>query len=166
MQADISTVAYFAPILSFLLVLSVVFAILVKTKILGDNKIGLIFVSLIIATIFVSFAGVREYVLTITPWIAVLIISLFFILLLVGFVGKDMVFMNKGIGIGVLIVAGLIFLISGFVVFSDVISQHVPFSDQYQVNPATGFLYSPRVVGAVVLLIVAGIASWILVKSS
>ena len=69
MPVDISGVTYFEPILAFLVVFVVLYAVLAKTKILGeDNKFVNIFASFLVATIFVAAAGVREYVLTITPW--------------------------------------------------------------------------------------------------
>ena len=81
--------------------------------------------------------------------------------------GSD--FMKKGIGVVVIVIIGLIFLVSGFVVFSDVIVNYIP-------GPSFGggdenatflleWLYSPRVMGAVLLVIVSAIAAWILVKA-
>ena len=79
MAVDISGIAYFAPIFAFLLVFAVVFAVLWKLKIIGESKWGILFVSFLIATIFISAAGVKDYVLSVTPWFAILILSLFFI---------------------------------------------------------------------------------------
>src|SRR3989338_5683657 len=121
MAVEVAGISYFAPLLAFLIVFIVVFALLNKTKILGEEKFVQLFVSFLIATIFVSAAGVRDYVLTITPWFAVLVISLFFVLLIMGFVGKQADFMQKGVGITAIIVLVIIFLVSGFIVFSGAI---------------------------------------------
>ena len=68
---DVSGISYFAPILAFLIVFVIIFAVLNKTKIFGEvNNWVLLFVSFLVATVFVSAAGVRDYVLTITPWFA------------------------------------------------------------------------------------------------
>lgn len=172
MVADLSFFGYFAPVAAFLIVFAVVFAVLFKLKILGENKWGMLLISFLVASVFISAAGLRDYVLTVTPWFAVLLISLVFILMLVGFIGKDADFMKKGIGIGVLIAALIIFLASGYVVFSSVISPYLP-------GPTFGlgdvdapslflldWVYSPRVVGGIVLLVSAALASWALMKSS
>lgn len=164
--ADVSGIAYFAPIFAFLLVFVVVYAVLLKTRLLGEHKLGLVFVSFLVATLFISFAGGIDYVLTITPWLAILLISLFFVLLLAGLIGKEMEFMNKPVGVIVLIVSGIIFLVSGYVVFSEVIGQYFPYSRNYVINTGSEFIFSPRVVGAVVILIVAALASIVLVKYS
>lgn len=166
MAVDVSGIAYFAPILSFLLVFFIVFAVLKGTKILGEHLFVQLFISFIIATLFITIAGVRQYVETIAPWFAVLIIALFFLLFLTGFAKAD--FMNKGIGIAVVVVLVIIFLISGIVVFGNTIAPYLPGSDFPGGNPETlrllDWLYSGRVLGAVLLLIVAGIVSWILAK--
>lgn len=165
-MVDLSFVPYFAPILAYLLVFLVIVAVLVKTKILGDYKWLAVFVGLAMATLFIAAGGVVDYVLTITPWIAALVISLFFVLMLTGFLGmkEDSKFVSR-VGMGAVIIAALIFLISGFVVYSSVISEYVPFSDSYIGNDTSDLLFSPRVVGAVLLLGVAGLVSWVVVKA-
>ena len=158
MAVDLSGITLIAPVLAYLLVFLVSAAILVKTEVLGENRWVQIFVSLLIASLFVSFAGTKDYVLTIVPWFAVLLMSLFFVLMLIGFMGDKADFMKKGIGVIVVILLGLIFLVSGFVVFSDIIFEYF----------ATGVgleLLSPRIYGAILLVIVSGVAAWILVKA-
>lgn len=165
-MVDVSFVPYFGPILAYFLVLLVVTAVLIQTKLLGDFKWLAVFIGLAIATLFVAAGGVVDYVLTVTPWIAALILSLFFILLLVGFAGvkKDGAFM-KNLGLVVVVIAVLIFLISAFVLYSSLIIQYIPGTSGYVGNDTTDFLFSPRVVGAFLLLIVAALASWVLLKS-
>ena len=98
-MVDVSGISYFAPLLAFLVVFVIVFALLNKTKLLGENAFIQLFVSFVIGTIFVSAAGVRNYVLVITPWFGALVVSLFFILFIIGFVGKPVEGMTKGVGI-------------------------------------------------------------------
>ncbi len=165
-MVDVSFVPYFGPILAYLLVAMVIGAVLWQTKLLGGGKGLAVFVALVVATIFIAAGGVVDFVLIATPWIAALIISLFFLLLLFGFAGikKDAGF-GKGIGIAVVIIAVLIFLISAFVVYSSVLTQYIPGTNAYVGNEASELFFSPRIIGAVLLLIVAGLASWIVLKS-
>jgi len=167
-MTDVSALTYFAPIAMFLLIFLVVFAILHKTKVLGENKWIHLFVGLLIASLFISFGSAREYVQTIVPWVAVLLISLFFVLLIIGFAGKPMDFMTKGIGIAFFVVLIIIFLVSAYFVFSHVVGPYMPWSTHTGISSdgarVTGWIYSSRVVGAVVLIVISAIVAWILTK--
>ncbi len=169
MVVDVTGIGYFAPILAFLIVAVVVFAVLMKTKLLGDSAWGNAIVALILATVFVSAAGVRDYVLTITPWFAALVVSLFFILFLIGFVGKPIEGMTKGMGGFFVIVLIIIFLVSGFVVFSEFIKPYLPGSSGVGADPElfriSREIFEGRVFGAILLLGVGIGVLWILVKS-
>jgi len=169
MVADVSVIAYFAPVWAFLAVFIIMFALLVKTGVLGDNKLLILFLSFVIASLFITAATVQQYVLTIIPWMAVLVISLFFILVLIGFVGNAE-WMHKGLGITVVIVAIIVFVVSGIKVFYSVISPYFPWSINYGTNAEalilSDWLFSGPVLGAIFILILSGIISWVLVKSN
>ena len=169
-EADVSFLVLIAPILVFLLVTLVVAAMLAKTKFLGENKWLQVFIALIIASLFVSTVGSREFVLTIIPWTAVLLVSLFLFLLVMGIVGQTES-MEKGIGLIAILVLGIIILFSAYVVFSDLFVTYLPgpgFGEN--ADPQTLYffewLYSPRVYGAILLIAASAVASWILVKSN
>ncbi len=170
MAADTSAIAYFAPIAAFLVVFIVVYAVLLKTKILGDSKWVSLFVSFLIASIFISIAGARQYVQTVIPLFAILIVSLVFLLMLVGIIGKPAESFHKGIGLAAIIIFALVFLIAGFVLFSHLIVGYLPGATfGYNANPdalpALDWLYSPRVAGAILLVIISAAVSWVLVKT-
>ncbi|HIG52212.1 hypothetical protein CXT76_00850 [Candidatus Parvarchaeota archaeon] len=169
MPADISSIAYFTPILVFLIVFVIMFALLARTKILGESKFIQLFISFLISTIFVTAGSVNQIVLNVVPWFVVLIVALFFILALAGFIGKSDELVGKGLGwffVGLLI---LIFLISGIKVFSATIGPYLPGSDlpggDQDILRITDWIYSPRVAGAALLLAVTAVVSWILVKT-
>ena len=169
MALDYSWIGYFMPIFVFLFVFVVMYAILVKSKILGDGAFINSFVSFIFAIIFVSFSPSIDYVSTITPWVAILIICLFFVLLVVGFSQKDMDgFMKPGLAWVFIVLLVIIFLASAIVVFNPVLKPYLPG------QPDTGgdnfllsvkhFVYSEKVFGALLLVIIAAVTSWILTK--
>jgi hypothetical protein len=167
--ADLSGIAFFAPIAAFLLVFLVSFAIFHKTNILGESKWLNLFISLIISSLFVSFAGGRLYVQTIVPWIAIALVCLVFLLAILGFVGKDVDFMKKGVGIAFVVILGIIFLISAFFVFSEVFIKYIPGptfarGSSPEERYFLSWLYSPRIAGAIILIVISAIVSWILVK--
>ena len=170
MPADLNAIGFFAPIAAFLLVFLVVYAVLSRSKLLGeDNKWLNLFISLFIASIFVSAAGVTRLVQTVVPWFAVLFISLFLVLMLTRFVGKDVAFMEKGAGIVAVVVLGIVFLVSSFVVFSDVLFNYLPgpgfgTGGNLETLYLLDYLYSPRVTGAVLLIILSALVSFVLVR--
>jgi len=170
MTVDVSFIGYFGPILAFLIVFVVVYAILFKIKILGDHWASNLFVALVVAAIFVAAAGARDFTLTVIPWFAVVVISLVFLMVIIGFVGKEAAFMNKTVGVIFVIVLGLVFLISAFVVFSESITPYLPGpsfggGDNMGATAFFDWLYSPRVGGAILLIVIAAIVSAVLVKA-
>lgn len=168
MAADVSAFTYFAPILAFLIVFIIMFALLRATKILGEEKFIQLFAAFIIATVFVTASSVRQVVLDVIPWFALLLIALFFILALAGFIGKkDMV--GKPIGWVFIVLLIIVFLIAGVKVFSSTLAPYLPGPSFGAGGDADllgffGWLYSPRVAGAILLLGVAALVSWVLVK--
>ena len=154
-SVDLSLLQSYLPILSFLLVFTIVFAVLAKSKILGESKFVNLFVSFLVSTIFISLTGAREYVLTITPWFGVFVVISLFILGLVGFAGKVPEGLTKGIG--VLIVVGMIILF--------LVSAYFTFSSSPAIIKLGDWVSSPRVYGALILIILSGVVSWVLIKA-
>ena len=170
MPADLSSITYFAPIAAFLIVFLISYAIFAKTKLLGESKWLNLFISFLIATVFISAAGATTYVQTVIPWAAILLITLVFILMITGLVGKSTEFMSKGIGVVFVIILGLVFLISAFFVFSHILAGYLPGPNfGYKADPQAIFylswLYSPIVLGAILLVIISAVVTWVLVKA-
>ena len=167
---DLTPFAYFAPVVAFLIVFVVVYAVLAKIKVITDNYWVNLFISFLVATLFISVAGAREYVQAVTPWFAILIISIVFLGALIGFIGKPAEFLNKWVGIASVIILTIIFLVSAFFIFSKLVIGYLPGpgfganADQ-NVLPVFDYLYSPRISGAIVLIIASAIVSWILFKA-
>jgi len=170
MAADLTAITYFAPIATFLIVFAVSYAIFAKTKLLDEKKGFNIFLSFLISAVFISAAGAISYVQTILPWIAVLLVSLVFIFAITGFIGKPAESLNKPLSIIVLIALGLIFLVSAFVVFSSGLLGYLPGPNfglglSQETFTIFDWLYSPRIAGAIFLIIISAIVTWVLVKS-
>ncbi len=169
MAADISGLAYFMPIFGFLLVFVVVHALLVKTKILGDSKWANIFTSFVVAIFFASVTSVREYIQNVSVWFAVLIIALFFVLMIIGFSQKDMDNMMKpGLAWIFIVVLIVIFLVAAINVFGNLFVPYLPGGNTAGGDPflmkVRNFVFSDKFLGAVLLLIIAGVATWVLTK--
>jgi len=166
-QADVSGIEYLLPILSFLIVMIICYVALKASKLIEDKWVSA-FVSIFIAAIFVSATGARAYVLTVIPAFAVVFVCLFLILLMTGFIGKMEDF-QKGVGKIFAIVLIVIFAVTAFIIFFGYLNPYLPGANPESGNPQIlhflGWLYSPRVAGAVILIGLGALVSWILVKA-
>ncbi|MEM4703128.1 MAG: hypothetical protein QXP53_01450 [Candidatus Pacearchaeota archaeon] len=158
MAFDVSAgVSLFLPVFAFLLVFAVVYGLLAKTKILGENKFVHILVSFAIAIIFLASTSTVQFTKVATGWFAAFIISLLFIVLIIGLIhGKiDDVF-GKGFAWFIVIVLILIFIFSGVYVFRDVINT-------YLAKPKS-FILDPTIFGVVILVALTIFASWLMTR--
>ena len=97
-------------ILPFLLMFTLVFAVLEKTKILGDGKRQIdAIISLVIALVFVSFGSATDVVVRMIPILGVALVVILIFMLLFGFVHRGEGFeMPSGLRITVGILAGIL----------------------------------------------------------
>lgn len=111
-MALFESVPFLEEALLFLLMFVVVFAILQRSKILGDNvqKINSL-VALAFALIFVGVASTTHIVSNIIPFVSVALVVILMFLLLWGFVGGEISSLPKGIK-NTIIILGAIFMIA------------------------------------------------------
>jgi len=153
--ADISVLGYFVPIFAFLLVFIVIYALLFKTEILGENHAVMLFVSFILASFFIIEASLVEFVQFSSAWFAVLVVAVFFLIALLGFLPGKEPFEFLGIGKGnwfswaILGVVVAFFIISSAYVFNWVINWEM-----------FGGWASDGWFGMILLLIIAAVVSW------
>lgn len=165
---NITGINYFLPLFSFFFVFLVIYAILFKTKILGDNNkwVNLI-LSFIMSIIFVSFASTELYIRTIVPWFAVLLVCVFLVLLLGAFSANKLeVFTKPAFGwvvVGILIV---IFLIAAIRVFNPVFHPEYVLTsgDSPMIIGQIRNLMDSKVAGGLLLLVITIAVSWIITK--
>jgi len=158
MAVDISGASYFMPILSLVFVFVIVYALLLKTKLLGDSVAINLIISFIVSVIFAVFVGTREYVETVTPWFVVLIIALFFILVIVGFSGiKSGEIIKPGfVWVFIILLIG-VFILAAISVFPSSVGNAWDSLSNFVIE-------NGRISGAVILLIIAGLVAWVIVK--
>lgn len=164
---DLSGFQYFLPLASFLLVFLITFVVLMKAKI-GGNLFVQLLIAFIVAIIFVTFASTQKFIQSATPAVVILIVCGFFILLLAGLFGKDVAFMGRGMGIIFIVILFIVFIVTAFVSFSGNIAPYIPGGDSGAADPNvmlfTDWLFTGRVGGAILLLIVSALVAWVLVK--
>ncbi len=168
MALDYTWLSQGMPLFGFFLVFFIMYAILAKTKILGEGFIN-IFVSAIFAIVFITFSPGIEYVQVILPWFSILIIALFLLLLIVGFSQKDMSkFMAPWLAWVFIAFLAIIIISAALVVFNPMFGPYLPGQSDSGGNAflisVKNFIYSQKFLGAVLLLVLAAITSWILLK--
>jgi hypothetical protein len=106
------TVPFLQEALLFLLAFVVVFAILQKAKILGDevSKINSL-VALAFAFIFVGFSAATDVVSKMIPWVAVALSVILMFLLLWGFVGGELSGMSSKLKYTLMTLSGVFMVI-------------------------------------------------------
>lgn len=162
--------AYFMPILGFLFVFTLMYALLAKTKVLGENKYVHLLLSFVIAIVFVASPLIRSYTIVILPWFVVFVIAVFMIMIVIGFTqGKLDTITKPWFAWSVIIILILVFLIAAINVFSPVIGPYLPGGNESAGEPfgleIKHTIFHPAVLGAILLFVVAAIASWILTKA-
>src|SRR3989344_6859083 len=160
-----STLAYFMPLFSFLLVFIISFALLNKTKILGENSFLHVFVSFVIAIIFFVSPTAQKFTKLSMPWVGVFVVCLALIMLTLAFVGGKVenVIPNPALGKAAVIVLLAIFLISAINVFGPVIKPYLPGGvetggDEYLLS-VKHVIFHPTVIGSFILIAIAAVVS-------
>jgi len=167
MALNISGLLFFMPVFSFLFVTIIVYALLAKTKILGESKWILLLTSFIVAVVFMSFSSAELYVRTIIPWFVILIVVVFLVLMIAMFSTKAwdkiMTPAFAWVIVGVLI---LMFLIAAIYVFNPVFHPGLGVTSGQgtsMIEQIRGYLEG-GVAGSVLLLIVAIVVAWVITK--
>jgi hypothetical protein len=170
-ELNIAGLYFFMPIFSFLFVFLIVYAILLKTKLLGEGKFVIALVSFVIAIIFMSFSTANfstdQYIRTIVPWFAVLLVCVFLVLLLAGLSTKDLgKIMTSKFAWVVIAILIVIFIIAAIRVFNPVFNWDygVSSGDHPQVISQIGGLFSNAIGGGILLLIIAIIVAWVITR--
>lgn len=167
MPIDISGLNFFMPVFSFLFVTLVVYLILLKMKILGESKFVLLSISFIMAIVFMGFSSAELFIQTLIPWFLTLLVVVFLILLIAGFVsGKLDDIMSKGFAWTVVVVFVAIILLVAIKVFNPVFhpdliiatGEGTSMAEQIKGQLGNGIL------GSILLIIVAGAVAFFVTR--
>lgn len=167
MALDVSWVTHGIPIYAFLLVLAVFYAIMAKTKILGESKAINGFISLIFAVIFLSFSTVRDYLVNVTIWFTVILTGVFFFMLMIFFIIKDPTKFLKPLGIVFIIVLSLVMIIAIFYTFPQT-RAYLPGNSESGGDATLlsikHFILRDSVISGIILVITAAIAIFVVTR--
>lgn len=157
------SLAYFTPILAFLLVITLVYALLTKTKILGENASLNFLISFVIAIIFMITPLARTYALEITPWLSVFLVTLFFFILIISFTGDTGILKSRGLSIAIIVILLALFVVSGVNVFGSLINHYLSFIG-LSLSEVKDKILQPTILGILALLVIGVALSFWLTK--
>jgi len=151
MVASLIALDYFMPIFSFLLVFVLVYALLAKTKVLGENKFVHLLLSFVLGIFFIVNASLVDFVQFSSAWFVVFFVIVFMIFVLISFTHGNLDDLMKPWVAWV-----MIGLIIGFLILASA------YTFNWAVNweMVEDWFYTDWF-GFVLLLIIAGIAAWI-----
>jgi hypothetical protein len=168
MVVDLSGFGLAAPVFTFLFVFVVIYALLAKTKIIGDSKFVHLVMGFIIASVFIAFSSLELFVRTLIPWFIVLVVVLFFVLIIVGFATKDMhKFLGNKFAWIFIIFLAIVFLISALYVFNPIFHPTLglsPGEGESIVSQIRDWISSSSAGGFIALVVIAGIVAWVITK--
>jgi hypothetical protein len=152
---DIGFIGFFMPIFAFLLVAIVVYAVLQKTEVLGNNSAVSLFVSFIMASFFIVEVQLVDFVGFTTSWFSVLVIIMFFLFIAIGFVPGDEPFKflskNNWFSWAVLVLMIVFFIISSSYIFNWAINW-----DWFMSGADSEWF------GFLLLVVIGGVVAWVL----
>src|SRR3989344_1227023 len=156
---DITGIYLFMPIFSFLFVFLIIYALLIKFKILGDSQFVNLLISFVISIFFMSFSGVDLYIRTLIPWFVVLLVCVFLILLIGGFASGKIESIQRNatmwISVGILIA---IILIVAIKVFNPILHPDLIVTSGEDGTSLLGqlrYIVDTQIAGSLILIIVA-----------
>ena len=151
---------FFLPVFSFLFIFALVYAVLDKFKLMGENKWLKLIVSFSIALLFLFSKDTLRFVEFITPWFVVLIVLALFILSLFMFMGLKEGDLEKTAKDPIVYWTVLVIIIILLIIAIGEVFTFVAPDDQTGTPPTEGLraVTHPRTLGAIFLLIVAAFA--------
>jgi len=168
MALDISGLYFFMPVFSFLFVFSIIYALLATSKVLGESKFTHLLISFIVSVVFMSFSSAELYVRKVIPWFIVLIVAVFLILIIAGFTKNLDAIMKPWFAWLIIIVLGIVFLVAAINVFNPVFHPDLIVTGSESgpgvVQQFKDFLISSKIMGSIILLVIAAIVAWVVTR--
>ena len=172
--AVMQQIGFYAVIFPFLLIFAVMYGILLKTKVFGDNKTVNVLVSIIVAFIFVSFSQAVSFVNYLIPFIIAFLIAAILMLLIFTFMGakEESIVSALNHPMGYLLIIG-IFIIIIMVVINMVLPELSPYTatNMSEAGAPTGTtavmqsmatLFHPTFLAIMIMFLIFAVAAYII----
>ena len=154
MAVSLSALEYFMPILAFLAVFIVIYAILAKTKVLGDNNFVALFISFVLSVFFVVEASLVDYLLFTSAWFMIIVFFVFLLFVVLAFFPGKLDFLGK---------TWVSWVVLGILIAFFIIASAYSFNWAVNWSIVNDWLYTDWF-GLVLLLVIAAVVSAVLTK--
>ncbi|MEK6932581.1 MAG: hypothetical protein AABW56_02185 [Nanoarchaeota archaeon] len=158
---DLGFLQFFLPVFTFLFIFVLVYAVLDKFKLMGENKWLKLIASFSVALLFLFSNDTLRFVEFITPWFVVLVVLALFILSLFMFMGLKEGDVEKVVKDPIVYWTVLVIIIILLIVaVGNVFSFVSPYQGGDPTPPTEGLnaIVHPRTLGALFLLVIAAFA--------
>ncbi len=159
---DIGLLEYFLPLFSFILIFTLLYAILGATKVLQGKAWINITIALMVSLVAMFSGSVFELVNVITPWFVLLLIALVFLALIASFALKGGVAEMPMFKVFAIWLPLIIIVWSMTAVFGPIFTPYAPGA-----NPeweALRTIFHPRVIGAIIMIVIVLFTVRVVVK--
>ena len=167
MPLDLSWLSTGMPILGFVFVFVLLYAILTKVKVIGDSRAMNVIISLILSIILVSFSSIRSYITNLAPWFAVILVLAFFLFMIAAFLIKDPAGFTKVFAFIFIIGFAVIAIVTLFYTFEGTHAYILPGANEEGTNEfllgAKHFILGEQFLSGLLIFIIAIIVIFIIV---
>mgnify|MGYP001586940675 CR=1 FL=1 len=167
MSLNFSWLSTGMPLLTFVFVFILIYAILKKTKILGETGIINVITSLILSIILLAFTSVGNYIANITPWFSVLLTISFFFFMLIAFLIKEPASFLKPLTIVFIIIFAFVLIAAIFYTFPNT-QAYLPGQSEEGANDTLltikHFIFEEKFLSGFLLLVIAIIVGFIITR--
>jgi len=176
---------FYSIVLPFILIFALTYAILEKTKLVGENKSIHVVIAAVFGFLFVGIAEASKFVAAFLPVISVFLIIMLFIILIFKFVGfgdedvKGAFAQSRVWGPILLVIILFAFMTYGQLYPQSSLATRPELGDQFGIDqPSEGtaglqnflaqeqtrILFSPQIMGLIVMMIIFGLATYYITR--
>jgi len=176
---------FYSIVLPFILIFALTYAILEKTKLVGENKSIHVVIAAVFGFLFVGIAEASKFVAAFLPVISVFLIIMLFIILIFKFVGfgdedvKGAFAQSRVWGPILLVIILFAFMTYGQLYPQGSLATRPELGDQFGIDPPsegtaglqnflaqeqTRILFSPQIMGLIVMMIIFGLATYYITR--
>ncbi|MBT3324281.1 hypothetical protein HN681_04575 [archaeon] len=163
---DLGLVEYFIPIIVFLFVMVVLWALLEKTGFFSKQPWVNLLLSFCLAALFIIVPGISEVITLSLPWFIVLFIFLLFLILTFLFMGVNPDVVSGVFGSNIVVFWAILIISLGIFGFAftqvygeqihDITSTDTTTEDGDLVQNIGQILFTPKILGFLLLIVIAG----------
>ena len=152
---DVAGLAYFSKVFVFLFVWIIVYALLIYTKVLSDNKSIAAILGLLFGLMILISETATGVILHIAPWFGVLFVFFILVAVIAGMFGADSSLPAAKGTIFVVVIVVLVIGALSYVREQTVLPGDNETSSEWDYSKTSTIIFHPTIIGAIVVLLIA-----------